>query len=76
MSKIIKGKIISLKMNKTATVAVETTKIHPVYKKILNLTKKFKAHYEGNDLHLNDKVTIKEVKPISKTKNWIVINKQ
>jgi len=73
MAKIITGRVFSLKMQKTVVVEVDTTYTHPLYKKTLKRTKKYKAHYEGTDLKVGDKVTIQETKPISKTKNWIVV---
>lgn len=75
MAKILNGKIVGLKMNKTAVVRIEENKIHPLYKKILKRNKKLKAHYENVAVKLGDIVKIQEVKPISKTKNWIVLKK-
>jgi len=73
MSKILTGRILNLKMQKTVVVEIDTTYTHPLYKKTLKRTKKVKAHYDGTDLKIGDKVTIQETKPISKTKNWIII---
>lgn len=75
MAKIINGKVIKLVSLKTAVIALETRRAHPLYKKVLKKITKLKAHYENLDLKLGDLVDIKEVKPISKTKNWLVINK-
>ena len=75
MSKIVTGKVIGLKMAKTVVVEIETKKPHPLYKKIMKKTKKVKAHYEKNSLSEGDSVEIREVKPISKTKHWVVVKK-
>lgn len=73
MSKIIlKGKVVSLKMNKTAVVAVTSVKAHPKYHKLLKITKRYKAHNEILDLTMGDEVVIEESRPISKDKRWIV----
>ena len=73
MSKIIlKGKVVSLKMKKTAVVAVTSIKAHPKYHKLFKVTKRYKAHSEGFDLNMNDEVIIEESKPISKDKRWVV----
>jgi len=69
------GKIISDKMQKTVVVDVERTKAHPKYKRIYKINKKYKAHVEGADYKVGDKVVIEECKPMSKDKNWIVIKK-
>ena len=65
-----KGVVTSVKMDKTAVVSVHTYKIHPMYKKRYRITKKFYAHDEKNSCKLWDTVTIKEIKPLSKTKRW------
>ena len=75
MSKIITGTVKSLKMAKTATIEVATTKTHPLYKKIIKGVKKYHAHYNNLELKVGDNVQIKEIKPISKTKTWLVIKK-
>nr|YP_009296730.1 ribosomal protein S17 [Apophlaea sinclairii]AOM65870.1 ribosomal protein S17 [Apophlaea sinclairii] len=68
------GIVISNKMNKTIVVAVKKQNFHTKYRKNILLTKKYKAHDERNQYTVGDIVTIKEVKPISKTKRWTVIN--
>ena len=75
MAKIIKGKVIKLCALKTAVITIETRRAHPLYKKVLKKNIKLKAHYENIVLKLGDLVNIKEVRPFSKTKNWLVINK-
>ena len=68
--KILRGRIVSDKMDKTIVVAVENRKPHPRYKKIVVKTRKFKAHDESNQGKSGDLVEIIEHKPISKTKRW------
>ena len=63
--RILTGKIVSNKMQKTVVVAVTSIKAHPKYKKRLKSTKKYQAHYEGEMLSIGDTVTIEESKPIS-----------
>lgn len=64
------GKVVSDKMDKTVVVAIETSVKHPLYKKIVKRTIKFKAHDENNECKKGDKVKIMEVRPISKDKRW------
>ena len=71
--KIIKGVVISDKMDKTIVVLVEKTKQHPRYKKRYRIFKKYKAHDPDNKYKIGDKVSIQESKPISKDKKWIVL---
>lgn len=59
-------------MQKTAVVAVSSFRAHPKYKKIMKITKKYKAHYEGEPLEIGSVVLIEESKPISKDKRWVV----
>jgi len=67
------GKVVSDKMDKTVVVAVERTTRHPLYGKTIRRTKKFKAHDEENTCRQGDKVKIMEVRPLSKDKNWRVM---
>ncbi len=67
------GKVVSDKMDKTVVVAVETSVTHPLYKKIIKRTKKFKAHDENNECKEGDWVKIMETRPLSKDKNWRVV---
>ncbi len=67
------GYVVSDKMDKTVTVAVERRKQHPLYKRVIKRTKKFKVHDEDNTCNEGDKVKIKETRPLSKTKRWRVI---
>lgn len=66
------GKVVSDKMDKTVVVAVIDNVRHPLYKKIIKRTVKFKAHDEGNACGIGDTVMIMETRPISKDKRWRV----
>ena len=70
--KILKGKVVSDKMDKTIVVAVENKRLHPRYKKLVLKTRKFKAHDESNQCKIGDLVEIIEHVPISKTKRWLL----
>jgi len=65
--------VISNKMDKTVVVSVDTYKNNPKYKKRFKVTKKFYAHNEDNNIELWQVVTIKETRPLSKTKRWEVV---
>ena len=70
--KILQGKVVSNKMDKTIVVAVENKTLHPRYKKLVLKTRKFKAHDESNECKIGDVVEIIEHIPISKTKRWLL----
>ena len=72
MKKILKGKVVSDKMDKTIVVAVENKRLHPRYKKLVLKTRKFKAHDESNQCKIGDVVEIIEHTPMSKTKRWML----
>ena len=67
------GIVVSDKMDKTIVVAVSERVKHPLYKKIVNRTKKFKAHDENNACGIGDKVLIAETRPLSKDKCWRLV---
>lgn len=67
------GIVVSDKMDKTIVVAVSERVKHPLYKKIVNRTKKFKAHDENNACGIGDKVLIQETRPLSKDKSWRLV---
>lgn len=67
------GQVVSDKMDKTVVVAVETLRRHPLYKKAIRRTKKYKVHDEGNVCKVGDRVKILETRPLSKEKRWCVI---
>lgn len=64
------GKVVSNKMDKTIVVAIVDSVKHPLYKKIIKRTVKFKAHDEENSCNIGDRVEIMETRPISKDKRW------
>jgi small subunit ribosomal protein S17 len=70
--KVREGLVVSNKMVKTVVVAVEARKVHPLYKKAIRLTKKYKAHDENSACKIGDKVKIVETRPLSKEKRWRV----
>ena len=71
--KVRVGKVVSDKMDKTIVVAVKDSVQHPLYKKILKRTKKFKAHDENNTCGIGDRVKVMETRPLSKDKRWRVV---
>lgn len=71
--RILKGVVVSDKMDKTIVVLVERIKQHPRYKKRYKTQKKYKAHDPENKYKAGDKVTIQECRPISKEKRWIIL---
>lgn len=70
MRKTRTGRVVSNKMNKTITVAVDRQVKHPIYGKFITKTKKYMAHDENNDAGIGDLVTIAETRPLSKLKKW------
>ena len=73
--RLLKGVVVSDKMDKTIVVSVSRLKKHPKYKKRYKVDKKYKVHDKDNKYKIGDKVIIKECRPISKDKKWQVINK-
>jgi len=71
--KVREGIVVSDKMEKTIVVAIETMVLHPIYKKRVKKTIKFKAHDENNVAQTGDKVRIMETRPLSKDKNWRLV---
>ncbi|MEX2367518.1 MAG: 30S ribosomal protein S17 [Pseudohongiellaceae bacterium] len=68
------GKVISNKMDKSITVLVERREKHPVYGKYVTRSSKLHAHDESNECNPGDTVTIRQVRPISKTKTWTLVS--
>ncbi|MDC7238834.1 MAG: 30S ribosomal protein S17 [Spirochaetales bacterium] len=68
--KVFTGVVVSDKMDKTVVVKITTKKLHPLYKKYVTSSVKYKAHDEKNDAHIGDTVSIKECRPVSKDKCW------
>ena len=67
------GKVVSDKMDKTIVVAIEDNVKHPLYKKIVKRTYKFKAHDENNECNIGDRVKVMETRPLSKDKRWRLV---
>tara|TARA_Y100000996_G_C22330957_1_gene564445 strand:- start:300 stop:551 length:252 start_codon:yes stop_codon:yes gene_type:complete len=72
--RILSGKVVSAKNDKTIVVEVTRRVTHKLYKKIIKKTKKYQAHDEKNFYKMGDFVKIQESKPISKSKRWIVMS--
>jgi small subunit ribosomal protein S17 len=66
------GTVVSDKMDKTVVVAVENRFPHPIYKKTVSRTKRYKVHDETNGCKVGDRVRITETRPLSRTKRWTV----
>ena len=71
--RVLTGKVVSDKMDKTVTVLVERRVMHPVYKKFIKRSKRFLAHDEANSCSVGDTVSIIEAPPMSKRKRWVVV---
>lgn len=71
--RVLQGVVVSSKTDKTITVKVERRFKHPIYKKIVKVSKKYTAHDPENTYKDGDKVSIVESRPISKTKSWVVL---
>ena len=67
------GRVVSDKMDKTIVVSVERLARHRLYKRVIRLTTKFKAHDERNEAHVGDTVVIEESRPLSATKRWRLV---
>ena len=74
LRKVRQGVVVSDKMDKTVVVAVRWKEKHPLYGKFIAKTKKYHAHDEANDCHEGDTVRIMEIRPLSKSKRWRVID--
>lgn len=68
--KVLTGQVVSDKMEKTIVVTVAQRKMHRLYKKYVNTSKKIKVHDEKNDAHIGDTVQVIECRPYSKDKCW------
>ena len=68
------GRVVSDKMEKTIVVSVERLARHRLYKRVIRLTTKFKAHDELNEAHVGDTVLIEESRPLSATKRWRLVS--
>lgn len=72
MARVFKGKVVSIKMDKTAVVEVTRFKDHPIYRKKFKVTKRYLAHDTDNSCVEGQMVEISETRPLSRHKRWIV----
>ena len=73
-TRTVTGKVISNRMDKSITVLIDRRVTNPVYGKIIKRSTKIHAHDANNECSIGDEVTIKEVRPISKTKSWSLVS--
>ncbi|WP_208435661.1 30S ribosomal protein S17 [Bartonella phoceensis] len=73
--RILQGVVVSDKSDKTVVVKVERRYSHPLLKKTVRQSKKYKAHDENNQFKIGDQISIQESKPISRDKRWIALKK-
>ncbi|QYU70921.1 30S ribosomal protein S17 [Leptolyngbya sp. 15MV] len=73
--RVLTGRVVSDKTDKTVTVLVERRVMHPLYKTFIRRSKKYAAHDEANLCKAGDMVAIEECRPISKTKSWLVVSR-
>ena len=71
--RILNGKVVKKSGDKTVSVLVSRQTTHPIYKKIIRLSKKYLAHDSDNSISVGDFVKIQETRPLSKSKSWEVI---
>ncbi len=71
--RILNGKVVKKSGDKTVSVLVTRQTTHPIYKKIIRLSKKYLAHDNDNSISVGDLVKIQETRPLSKSKSWKVI---
>ncbi len=74
IARTVTGKVVSAKMDKSIVVLVERRVKHPVYGKFITRSSKVHAHDANNECQAGDRVTVKEVRPISKTKTWTLVS--
>lgn len=74
--RVMEGRVVSDKAEKTVTVLVERSVMHPIYKKYIRRSKKYLAHDENNEYKAGDVVEIQEIPPMSKRKTWKVVGKK
>ena len=72
--RIVVGKVVSNKMDKSVTVLIERFVQHPIYKKFVKRSTKVMAHDENNECQIGDTVTLKESRPLSKNKTWALVS--
>lgn len=72
--RILSGRVVSDKMDKTITVLIERRVKHPMYGKYLTRSSKVHAHDENNECRTGDLVTVRETRPLSRTKTWTLVS--
>lgn len=73
--RILKGLVVSAKMQKTIVVAITRLVKHPKYRKYYKITKRYKVHDQNGDYKMGDKILIQETRPLSKEKRWTTVPK-
>ncbi|MBO1079966.1 30S ribosomal protein S17 [Roseomonas haemaphysalidis] len=73
--RVLTGRVVSDKQDKTVTVLVERRVMHPLYKKFIRRSKKYAAHDDANLCKEGDLVSIEECRPISKRKTWLLVTR-
>lgn len=71
--KVLRGVVVSDKMDKTIVVEIDTSKSHPLYGRHVKYTTKFKAHDENNEAHVGDTIEVMETRPLSKDKHFRLV---
>ena len=71
--RILSGKVVKKSGDKTVSVLVTRQTTHPIYKKIIRVSKKYLAHDADNTIAVGENVKIQETKPLSKSKSWVII---
>jgi len=71
--RILNGKVVKKSGDKTVSVLVSRQTTHPIYKKIMRVSKKYLAHDSDNSISIGDTVKIQETRPLSKTKSWEIV---
>jgi small subunit ribosomal protein S17 len=74
VKKVLQGRVVSNKMQKTIVVEIQQRKLHRLYKKYMNRTKRIKAHDEANTCGIGDVVRVVEARPLSKEKRWRLLD--
>lgn len=74
--RVLVGRVVSDKMDKTVVVEVQRRVLHAKYRKYVNRRKTYKAHDEDNAYKVDDIVVIKESRPLSRTKRWVVVEQR
>jgi len=74
INRTLQGKVVSDKMDKTITVMIERRVKHPIYGKFVKRSTKLHAHDEQNECQIGDTVTVRECRPLSKSKSWMLVS--